>query len=75
VKEFKNIKIKRGKLIRIKTGFNPNSSSVGSEIPAFFAFALGSGALTVMVLNLINQYDRLLRSRRGKKKNAADSDS
>lgn len=62
-----------GKLLRIKIGFNPNSSSVGSQIPMFYAFALGSGALTVLVLNLINHYDRLLGSRWGKSKNDRDS--
>ena len=61
-----------GKILRVKTGFNPNSSSVGSQIPIFFAFALGSGALTVLVLNLINQYDRLLRSRKEKSDNVTD---
>ncbi|MEW5734404.1 MAG: hypothetical protein AB1921_06095, partial [Thermodesulfobacteriota bacterium] len=36
-----------GKVLRLKTGYNPNSSSVGSSLPQFFAFALASGALAM----------------------------
>ncbi len=50
-----------GKILRVKEGFNPNSSSVGSQIHLFFAFALASGSLTVLVLNLLNAYDRKIR--------------
>lgn len=58
----------KGKILRVKTGYNPNSSSVGSQIPAFFAFAVGSGALTIFVLHILNAVDTQLR----KKREAAD---
>jgi hypothetical protein len=53
-----------GGILRLKSGFNPNSSSVGSEIPYFFAAAIGSGALVVMVTNLLAFYDHRIRRRR-----------
>jgi hypothetical protein len=59
----RNLK-RAGRILRLKKGFNPNSSSVGSEIPYFFATALISGALTVMVMNLMTYYDRRIRHRR-----------
>ncbi len=56
----------KGRILRIKAGFNPNSSSVGSDIPAFFLAALGSGALGIMVLQMIDVYDRHIRNRHSK---------
>jgi hypothetical protein len=53
-----------GRILRLKSGYNPNSSSVGSEIPYFFATAIGSGALLVMVMNLLAFYERRIRRRR-----------
>lgn len=63
----------RGKILRIKAGFNPNSSSVGSQIPTFFAVALSSGALTVLVMNLLANYERILRKKR-KKDDSVEND-
>lgn len=50
-----------GKILGVKEGFNPNSSSVGSQISLFFAFALTSGSLAVLVLNLVSVYDQKIR--------------
>lgn len=44
----------KGKVLRFKSGYNPNSSSVGSQIPNFFVFAVSSGILTVIVLQMLN---------------------
>ena len=44
----------KGKILRVKTGYNPNSSSVGSQIPAFLFFAAGTGMLTIIALQLLN---------------------
>ena len=44
----------KGKVLRLKSGYNPNSSSVGSQIPNFFFFAVGSGIFTVIVLQMLN---------------------
>jgi len=48
------LNVSRGKVLRVKTGYNPNSSSVGSNIPTFFFFAAGSGVLTIIALQALN---------------------
>ena len=57
----------KGRILRIKSGYNPNSSSVGSDIPAFFLAALGSGALGIVVLQIMDVYDRHIRNRHGER--------
>ena len=47
---------RRGRILRVKRGTNPNSSSVGSDIPAFLFSAVAMtvlGALVVQVHDLI----------------------
>ena len=61
-----DIERKQGRILRVKSGYNPNSSSVGSQIPYFFAFAMGSGAVSVLVMSILARFDR-------KVKTAADS--
>ena len=56
-----------GRILRIKSGYNPNSSSVGSDIPAFFFAALGSGALGIVILQIMDVYDRHIRNRHGER--------
>ena len=53
-----------GRVLRVKWGYNPNSSSIGSGIPAFLAFAAGAGGFTVILLNVLNAAGRLIRARR-----------
>ena len=43
-----------GRVMRVKSGYNPNSSSVGTDIPTFLAAAAGAGALATVVLNLLS---------------------
>ena len=50
-----------GKVLRVKMGYNPNSSSVGSNIPAFLAFAVGSGAINVIALQILGGISRRIR--------------
>lgn len=52
----------RGKLLAVKQGYNPNSSSVGSQISSFLAFTMASGGVTVAVLMLLNTFDKNLRN-------------
>ncbi|MBW2457186.1 MAG: hypothetical protein JRI68_21910 [Deltaproteobacteria bacterium] len=52
---------RRGRVLRVKGGYNPNSSSVGSSIPMFLTLAAGSGALAVVLLNAMGVVGRLLR--------------
>ena len=56
----------KGKILRVKTGYNPNSSSIGSQIPAFLFFAVGSGVFTIIALQAINAIDIYIK----KKKNS-----
>lgn len=44
----------KGKILRVKTGYNPNSSSVGSQIPAFLFFAAGTGMFAVITAQILN---------------------
>ncbi|MCG8551111.1 MAG: hypothetical protein MI799_11980 [Desulfobacterales bacterium] len=53
----------RGKLLAVKQGYNPNSSSVGSQISSFLAFTMASGGVTVTVLMLLNTFDKHLRKK------------
>lgn len=48
----------RGRVLRVKTGYNPNSSSVGSNVPEFLFFALGSGFLVAFALNLLDAVNK-----------------
>jgi hypothetical protein len=54
----------KGKVLRFKSGYNPNSSSVGSQIPGFFAFAVGSGILTIVVLQILNMVGINIKKRK-----------
>lgn len=45
----------KGKILRIKTGYNPNSSSIGSEIPTFLVSAVSLSVVTAFVLNLFSE--------------------
>jgi len=57
---------RKGRVLRVKTGYNPNSSSVGSLIPAFLVFAASAAVLTVLAMNGLNAVDKHIRK---KKKN------
>lgn len=52
-----------GRVLRVKWGYNPNSSSIGSGIPAFLAFAAGAGGFTVILLSMLHAAGRLIRAR------------
>lgn len=54
----------KGRVLKVKTGYNPNSSSVGSQVPAFLAWAAGAGAFTVVALHLFGVVRRLIRRRK-----------
>jgi hypothetical protein len=50
-----------GRVLRVKLGTNPNSSSVGSALPTYLVFVAASGALTAMLLHLTSAVGALLR--------------
>ena len=54
---------RRGRVLRVKDGYNPNSSSIGTAIPGYLFFAAASGAVAVLLLNLRSAVDSLLRKR------------
>jgi hypothetical protein len=58
-----------GKILRVKTGYNPNSSSVGSQIPTFLFFAAGTGAAGVIAAQILNT----VRSHIEKKKDSIEA--
>ncbi len=53
----------KGKILRCKQGYNPNSSSVGSHLPYFFAISIGSGLLSVFIYNFLDAADSLLKNK------------
>ena len=42
-----------GRVLRVKSGYNPNSSSIGSDIPVFLAAAAAAGTATVIISNIL----------------------
>ena len=59
--------ISKGKVLKFKTGYNPNSSSVGSQIPLFFAFISIAGVCTVLLLHSINKIKKILTNKNKQK--------
>jgi len=60
--------MRKGKILRLKLGFNPNSSSLGSDVSLLL---MGAVALTVLV-NLFDSGIRLLIGLRRGKMHAED---
>ena len=52
-----------GRVLRVKDGYNPNSSSIGTAIPSYLVFAAASGAVTLLLLNLESAVGSLLRKK------------
>ena len=53
--------VRRGRILRVKEGYNPNSSSVGSAIPVFLYVAGGAAAATAVVLAVFGRVRKRLR--------------
>lgn len=53
-----------GKILRVKTGYNPNSSSVGSHIPAFLSFAVGTGVFAIIASQMLNMIGIHIRKKK-----------
>lgn len=51
-------------VLRVKQGYNPNSSSVGSQIPVFLGAALAAGAGTVIALQVLLAAEKMLHRER-----------
>jgi hypothetical protein len=57
-------RVKEGRVLRVKSGYNPNSSSVGSSIPTFFFFAIGTGVVTIIVSQFLYAIGGLIKKDR-----------
>jgi hypothetical protein len=60
----------KGRVLRVKCGYNPNSSSVGSQIPTFFFSAVGIGFLAVIASQIFN----MIKIHIKKKKDAIETE-
>jgi len=56
--------VNKGKILRVKTGYNPNSSSIGSHIPAFLFSALGTGTFAIIVMQTVNMVENIIKKRK-----------
>jgi hypothetical protein len=48
-------------VLRVKQGYNPNSSSIGSAIPTFLGLAAAAGGLGAVLLHLTDSVASLVR--------------
>ena len=48
--EVSNNETRKGRVLRVKRGYNPNSSSVGSDIPIFLAASAVAGLFATIAL-------------------------
>jgi len=55
-----------GRILKVKKGYNPNSSSIGSDIFTYLSFAVGTGALTVILMNTFNSVGKLIKKNKDK---------
>ena len=54
----------KGKVLKIKTGYNPNSSSIGTEITAFL---WGAAVFTLFANTLFSLAATIIKKRKEKK--------
>jgi len=66
---------KRGRILRVKKGYNPNSSSIGSGILPFLAFAAGAGVLTIILSNTLESVSKIIKKRAAASAISGDSGS
>jgi hypothetical protein len=62
----------RGRVLRVKHGYNPNSSSIGSSITTFILLSAAAGGLTVLLTNLTDSVGALIR-RRSRQRDGGDT--
>lgn len=53
----------KGKILRVKQGYNPNSSSVGSQVPFFLGFITTSGVISIFILHLMRKVKKIIRKK------------
>jgi hypothetical protein len=57
-----------GKILKVKTGYNPNSSSIGVDMVAFFAIGAGMTVLFNLIATIIDGIQVKQRARPGEDK-------
>ncbi len=57
-----------GRILRVKSGYNPNSSSIGSDISTFLIAAAGACATAVVVVNILSAARQRILDERNQKK-------
>lgn len=70
--------MKKGRILKVKNGYNPNSSSIGSGILPFLAAAAGAGVFTIILANTLKSAGAVIKKNKDKlitpdKTDAADS--
>ncbi len=50
-----------GRILKVKNGYNPNSSSIGSDILTYFTAAAGAGMLTIILMNIKNAAGKAIK--------------
>jgi len=55
----------RGKILKVKTGYNPNSSSIGVDMVAFFTIGAGMTVLFNVIATFIDGIQVKQRARPG----------
>jgi hypothetical protein len=60
----------KGRILRVKEGYNPNSSSIGSDILAFLALAGGAGTVSVILSNTMDSIKKILNKNKDKLKSS-----
>lgn len=53
--------MKKGKILRLKKGYNPNSSSIGSLLPVFLLASVVTGSIAVFISNWFRKADRQIK--------------
>jgi hypothetical protein len=68
----------KGRILKVKEGYNPNSSSIGSGILPFLAAAAGAGVFTIVLANTLEAAKTIIKKNKDHlkppdKTNATDS--
>jgi hypothetical protein len=63
---------KKLNILRVKLGSNPNSSSVGSDIPTFLGLAAGLGGTSALIMHVFESVAQRLRPKQAAVTDEAD---
>ncbi|MBN2534284.1 MAG: hypothetical protein JXB88_15445 [Spirochaetales bacterium] len=49
-------KTTKGRILAVKSGYNPNSSSIGSQIHLFILSGLSAGSIALAILHIVTTF-------------------